>query len=363
MNPRPHLPHLDLLRGAAIIAVVYLHAYFTPWPEVSRGGQSALHIAHLFAHGAVPLFLLIAAYLQAAGPRESILGHLRGRAWSVWLPAALWMLATLAYRFLTDGAGTGPWRDFALFDISGQFYFIWLLLVFGVLLTQARRIPDRWVWPVVALAFAANLGAIAWYENHGSISGVFATLAYRNPLAWVFFPALGYALGRKGFAVPRRPAVYGGLAGMALSGAAYAYPGLADDTWPVSYFGVSVFAFSASAMPVYLALGHRALSLSPVARPLVGLSRYAYPIYLVHLPFAIGLGTEKLLGDGSSWPNYWLLLHANAAVGLLVPLAVVRELDKASPWLAARTLGVRRRMHRVGSSPSPSGEPQLTVVD
>jgi|GEM_PF-5186693 len=348
---RRHLPAFDLLRGAAIIAVVYLHAYFTPWPEVSRGGQDALHLAHLVAHGAVPLFLFIAAYLQAAGPRETLLGHLRGRWWPVWLPAMLWMAATLGYRLTREGATPGVWRDLALFDISGQFYFIWLLLVFGAALTQAHRLPERAVWPAVAVALAVNAGTIGWYESHGSISGVFATLAYRNPLAWVFFPVLGYALGRR--RLPRLPGrwVAGGALTMALSAAAYAYPGLTRDHWPVSYFGLAVFAFSAGGMLVYPAIGEWALGWRWIARPLMGLSRYAFPIYLVHLPFAIGLGTEELLGNGADWSNYWLLLHANWAVGLFVPLAVIRELDKASPWLGARVFGVRKRMWRAPAAP------------
>ena len=363
MGPRTrtHLPQLDLLRGAAIIAVVYLHAYFTPWPEVSRGGQDALHLIHLLAHGAVPLFLFIAAYLQGAGPAESPFTWVRGRWRPVWLPALLWMAATLAYRLVRDGSSGALWRDLALFDISGQFYFIWLLLVFGLALTQGHRIAGRSLWALVALAFAANLATIAWYESHESLSGTFATLAYRNPLAWVFFPVLGYALGRDG--LPRLPGrvIVLALGGMALSAAAYAYPGLTRDAWPVSYFGVSVFLFSASAMLVYPALGEAALRLKFAARPLVGLSRYAYPIYLVHLPFAIGFGTERLLGDGANWSNYWALLHANAAVGLFVPLALIRELDKASPWLAARLLGVRNRVQRPRSHHPPKAKPVRTA--
>ena len=349
---RRHLPQFDLLRGAAIIAVVYLHAYFTAWPEASRRGQDALHAVHLVAHGAVPLFLFAAAYLQAAGPREGLLGHLRGRTRSVWLPSALWMAATLAYRLVDEGASPALWRDLALFNISGQFYFIWLLFVLGAALTQAWRVPETW-WPrVVVTAFLATLAMIAWYASHDSIDGVFATLAYRNPLAWVFFPALGYALGRTGRAAFAKPTFAIGLAGMAASAAVYLVIGVGQNHWPVSYFGVTVFLFSASAMLVYPTAGAWALAARPVARPLVSLSRYAFPIYLVHLPFVMGLGTRELLGDGASWSNYWLLLHANAAVGFFVSLALVRELDKASPWLATRLLGVRKRV-RTPRLPGP----------
>lgn len=339
---REQIVEFDLLRGAAIIAVVYLHAYFTPWPEASRDGLTLLHFVHLFAHGAVPLFLFISAYLQGAGPAETPWRHMRHRFTSVWLPVILWMGATLAYRLVTADRGDHVWRDLALFDISGQFYFIWLLLVFGLVLTQAHRLGMRALWLLTAMAFVINLGTIAAYEAHGDISGMFATLAYRNPAAWVFFPMLGYTLGRA--AIPRVPGRVAAAAALAMASIAlvYLYRGVALDTYPVSYFGVTIFLFSSCGMLVYPRAATALLAVKPVARPLLGLSRYAFPIYLVHLPFAMGFGTKELLGDGATWSNYWLLLHANAFVGLFVSLAFVRELDKASPRLGRLVLGIRR---------------------
>jgi peptidoglycan/LPS O-acetylase OafA/YrhL len=356
---RGRLREFDLLRGAAIILVVYLHAYFTPWPEASHDSLLALRAAHLVAHGAVPLFLFIAAYLQASGPREGVGAHLRRRWWSTWLPVLVWMGATLAYRIWDQGIHGTLWRDLALFDIAGQFYFAWLLLFFGVLLTQARRVPDRWLWAMAGLAFAANLAAIAWYEQRDAIGGLFANLAYRNPLVWVFFPVLGYALGRRGIPHAAPKAVYAAVAVMAVAAAIHLVRGARTDEWPVSYFGVTVFLFSAAAMFVYPSAGARLLGIRALAAPLTWLSRYAFPIYLVHLPFVIGFGTERLLGDGADWSNYWLLLHANAAVGLFGSLAFVWAVDKTSPWLARRILGVRRirngrRLAAGRGAPSPS---------
>ncbi len=339
---REQILEFDLLRGAAIIAVVYLHAYFTPWPEASRGGLNLLHFVHLFAHGAVPLFLFISAYLQGAGPVETPWRHLRHRFASVWLPVILWMAATLLYRLLVPDDRGHVWRDLALVDISGQFYFIWLLLVFGVVLTQAHRLNQRTLWALTAASFVVNLGTIAAYEWNGAISGLFATLAYRNPAAWVFFPVLGYTLGRAGIPrVPRWTAMLA-AAGMTAVALVYLYRGIALDSWPVSYFGVTIFLFSCGGMFVYPHAAAGVLALRPASRPLIGLARYAFPIYLVHLPFAMGFGTKELLGDGADWSNYWLLLHANAFVGLFFSLAFVRELDKASPRLGKLLLGIRR---------------------
>ena len=350
---RGHFPEFDLLRGGAIVAVVYLHAYFTPWPEVSSEGLTLLRVAHLFAHGAVPLFLFISAFLQASSGPETVARHLRRRWWSTWLPALIWMAAALAYRLAGEGPSWALARDLALFDISGQFYFVWLLLVFGVALTQAARIPEAW-WPaVLSVALALNLATIAGYELHGGLSGLTATIAYRDPLAWVFFPVFGYWLGSRGRDALSRPAVVVSAAVMAGAAAAYLLQGLRFGAWPVSYFGLSVFAFSAGGMVVYTAAA-RALANVAAPAPLVALSRYSYPIFLVHLPFVMGLGTHQILGDGAAWSNYWVLLHANVVVGLVLSLAFVREVEKASPWLGHRVLGLRRKRLPTGT---PSAEP------
>jgi len=338
--PRVHFAHFDFLKGAAIVAVVYLHAYFTAWPGVSQHGLTAVRGAHLVAHGAVPLFFLISAFLQANGGSESVGEHLRRRWWTTWFPALLWMVAALAYRMAYDGVSWTLTRDFAFFNISGQFYFVWLLLFFGVCLTQAWRVaPAQWPLVVVA-AFCLNLATVVFYESNGGLGGLDGTIAYRNPLAWVFFPVFGAWLGQRGLdAMPMR-AVVPALAVMVAAAFGHFLMGLRFNHWPNSYFGVSVFVFNAAAMCVYPALA-KLVARTGAGAPFIALSRYAFPIFLVHLPFVMGFGTRALLGDGASWSNYWLLLHANAVVGLVVSLALVRELDKASPRLGALILGIR----------------------
>jgi len=339
---RGHLPQFDLLRGAAIIAVVYLHAYFTPWPEVSGEGLTALRLVHLVAHTAVPVFLFIAALLQGMGERESVAEHLRRRLWNTWVPAVAWMFAAFAYRGATDGVSAALLRDLALFNIAGQFYFIWLILVFGVALSQGWRIPESRLPFLAAAALAISLATVLLYEGRGTGGSLSTILAYRNPLLWLFFPVLGYSLGRRGVIAPPARVVAGGALVLAAAASAYAWAGIRGDYWPVSYFGFAVFVFSAGAMFVYPAAARAMLTARLAARPLIALARYAYPIYLVHIPFVMGFATHELLGEGSSWSNYWLLLHANAAIGLFVSLALVREIDKLSPWLGRFVLGVRR---------------------
>ncbi|MGE3076509.1 MAG: acyltransferase [Dehalococcoidia bacterium] len=358
---RKRIDEFDLLRGAAIVGVVFLHAYFTPWPEVSKSGLAVLHASHLLAHGAVPLFLFVSAYLQGAARRERLLVYLRRRSRRIWIPAAVWMLATLAYRALSDGASLGLIREFALFNISGQFYFVWLLLFFSAALTQGWRISARWLPMIVAIAFAINLVMIGWYAERESIAGYEAIFAYRNPLVWMFFPAFGYALGRQGLAeLPGRIVRYAALM-MALAASVYLYRGIALDTWPVSYFGVSVFLFSAGGTVVYPSLARLAMRSRMVADPLVGLSRYALAIYFVHMPFVMGFGTQEILGNGAAWSNYWALLMANFLVGLFVSLALVRETGKFSPRIADWVFGTEgerrgaRSTREANEDDSPGG--------
>ncbi|MGE0602105.1 MAG: acyltransferase [Dehalococcoidia bacterium] len=358
-NGRGRIAEFDLLRGAAIVGVVFLHAYFTPWPEVSKGGLVAIHASHLVANGAVPLFLFISAYLQGAAQKEGMLGYLARRSRRIWIPAAIWMLATFAYRTVNDGASLGLIREFALFNISGQFYFVWLLLVFSAVLTQGWRVSERWLPPTVAGAFAINLVMIGWYAEQPSISGYEAVFAYRNPLVWVFFPAFGYALGRRGLsAMPTRVVHHAALV-MAMAATVYLYRGIARDTWPVSYFGVSVFLFSAAGTVVYPSLARLALRSVAIARPLDGLSHYALAIYLIHMPFVMGFGTKEILGNGAAWSNYWVLLMANFAVGLFVSLAVIREMEKLSPGLSGWLFGttrVRREVEAARPNEAPSAD-------
>ena len=332
----------DLLRGAAIIGVVFLHAYFSPWPEVSGRGLVLIHASHLVAHGAVPLFLFISAYLQGSARPQGLLSYMKGRSRRVWIPAAVWMVATLAYRIANDGLSLEALKDFALFNISGQFYFVWLLVLFASMLTQAWRLPDRWLAPVVAGAFAVNFLTIAWYAGQPSIGGDEAIFAYRNPLVWVFFPAFGYVLGRKGMPFMSRRMVMAAGSLMLVAGIVYLYRGIGDETWPVSYFGVTVFLFSAGGMVVYPQLARLAVRARLVARPLNGLSRYAFAIYLVHMPFVMGFGTKEILGNGATWSNYWALLMANFVIGLFVSLALIRELEKLSPRLSNWVFGTPR---------------------
>ena len=117
------LPELDILRGVAIFAVLFLHSYFRMWPEVTEGERLALRVSHLFAHGAVPVFLFISGFLLARDRSPSFGAFVRRRLQRIAVPAAVWMTLALAYEaWRADGLSSALLRRFVLFDIEGQFY-------------------------------------------------------------------------------------------------------------------------------------------------------------------------------------------------------------------------------------------------
>lgn len=348
VRPRTHVPELEVMRGAAIIAVVYLHAYFGPWPDTARAGFTLLHLAHLFAHTAVPVFLFMSAFLQARDRSGDMARFHLSKARRVYLPAAFWMLAILAYRIIDEGGfDRALGKAFLLFDISGQYYYLWLLVAFYSAFFVVRGWSERQLAWLAAAAFVVNLAMIAWYEPR-EFSGDFATLAYRNPAAWVFFYAAGFYIGRRyGSFEWTAPLLRPALLAMAVVAAVYMVMGEVFDNYPTSYFGVTVFLFSCCALAAYPALIQRlaaSVRWSVLLRPFAALAPYAFAIYLVHMPFFLGAVTDVLVPfDGPFGRDYFLLIHSLFVVALVTCAAAVVLVSKLAPRVGEELLGIPAR--------------------
>lgn len=340
------LPELDILRGIAVLAVLFLHSYFRMWPEVTEGERMALRVSHLFAHGAVPVFLFISGFLLARDRSPSFGAFVRRRLQRIAVPAVVWMTLALAYEaWRADGLSSALLRRFVLFDIEGQFYFIFVL---GVLMAAAyplRHTSTRVLTRVTAGSFLLGLGVVAWYERQ-PITGDLAVFAYRNPAIWAFFFVFGLFAYRLRGGVPswgRDLEVLAGL-GMVVTFGAYFWQGETRG-YPTSYFGVTVFVFSSLGLVVYPALVRLALQTNIgrlVAWPFAWIAPLSFGIFLVHQPYFLGwLSSNAVMGTRfeASWSQ---LMVANFVVGAVGSLGFVCAVDMLWPRLASLVLGVDR---------------------
>lgn len=342
-----HIPEFDVMRGAAIVFVVYLHSYFSAWDVTPHREKLAMHLIHLFGHSAVPVFFFVSAFLLAQDSTPSFREFANRKLRTICVPLGFWMAAAFVYRAWQDGGVTARlWRSLLLFDVSGQFYFLVVLVLFMAGFYFLRGASTLWLGGLAAGAFVVNLGVIVFYEG-STISGDFAVLAYRNPAVWVFFYAAGFYVGRRWRSLDAlcnqwRPAAFV----MMGAGAAYLLQGEWLGEYPVSYFGASVFVFSAASLVVYPALVRAVLHSRPGAwllRPVRGLSKYAFAIYLVHMPFFIGWLTTALVSESSLNDDYFKLMNGLFAVGFGGSLVFVMSIERLFPRVAATLLAIDRR--------------------
>ena len=357
--PAPRrLVEFDAMRGIAIVFVVYLHAYFSPWEVTPDRQKLAVHVIHLFAHTAVPVFLFASGFFLARERRVSFPEFLRKKALRIGLPLLTWMLVAFAYKAWDHGGIDSELvRNLALFNISGQFYYLFVLAVFYVAFFFVKDAPLPGLAILVAFAFVANLGAILYYE-HSTISGDFAILAYRNPLVWVFAFSFGLYVSRRWERLEWTARwLWPGVAAMAAVFAWYLWQGEQGDGYPVSYFGPSVFLFaclSLVVLPAALFRLRQSRAGAFVTAPARALGRYAFAIYLVHMPLFIGYVTMTFVSDSVVQDDYWDLMNGIFFVGFATALASVVVVDLAFPRFAALFLGVEARAKTIDPVGSPS---------
>jgi len=341
-----YLPELDVLRGAAIIGVVYLHAYFSPWPETPHSQLLLLNALHLLAHTAVPLFLFVSGFLFGRARPAPLREYAARRLHRVLVPALAWMVAAAVYRlWILDAPLHEVVRAFLLFDASGQFYFIPVLvlltLVFAWFMQRSPSLAT--LHRVAVVAFAVNLLAIAFYE-YQTLDGDMALFAYRNPLVWCFCYAFGVYAGRVQPTLGwTRRWLAPVLAAMAAVAAAHFWQGERGAGYPVSYFGITVFLFSSLALvafPGLVALLRGSAIARAAMEPLRRLGPYSYAIFLVHMPFFLGWLTTETVSGGRFADDYFQLMHALFAAGLVSTIAFVLLANRLWPWFGRTLLGV-----------------------
>lgn len=351
---RRRIVEFDVMRGVAIVFVVYLHAWFSPWAVTPHREKLAIHVIHLFGHSAVPVFFFISAYLLASDRSRDWKDFAARKLRRIVVPLAVAFVATVLFRLWQEGWTPALGHDLLFFNVAGQYYYLFVLVMFMVAYYPLRLVSNRTLTVLLAVAFAINLAAISFYE-HSSITGDFAILAYRNPAVWVFSFTFGYWASRRGddlaFTLRLLPLA---LIAMAVDLAVYLAWGERFGHYPVSYFGVTVFLFSSCGLIAYPALARFALAAWPLRialRPFEDLSRFAYAIFLVHMPFFLGWFTQKYVANSGVRNDYWELMNTRFLAGFLATVIFVVAVAWLWPWGAERLLGVdppRRRAELVG---------------
>ncbi|MGE3857768.1 MAG: acyltransferase [Dehalococcoidia bacterium] len=345
-RPSGRIAEFDALRGIAILFVMYLHAYFSPWSSTPPEELLFLRLTHLVANSAVPVFLFMSGFLAARDRSAGFSVLIEARLRRLAVPLAFWMIGALAFdAWLAGGLTNEMIRAFALFDISGQFYYVVVLLMLTAALYPVRFLDDRRLGWFTAAAFLVSLSMMVYYRTN-PVEGFWWSIAYRNPLVWVFAYTFGLYLGRtRGDVRFPRPVVLAALAGMAVTTAAYVVIGQFGPGYPNSYFGVTVFLFGVCGFVVYPA-GIRALDRSREGRvalaPFRALAPYAFGIYLVHKPYFIGELSDRLISDTWLASDYLQLVGSLFLVGGAASIAFVVAVDRLFPRFSALMLGVDR---------------------
>jgi peptidoglycan/LPS O-acetylase OafA/YrhL len=355
-----YIPEFDVMRGVAILFVIYLHAWFGPWQGVPHHEILYIHAIHLFANTAVPVFFFISGFLLPRDRSPSFGAFLVRKARRIYVPLLVWMVASLLYQVWQQDGLTGEMlKDFALFNISGQFYFVIVLLIFTVAFYFVRTWSVERLRCLAIAAFVANLATVLYYRIDLPTGGsVAAVLSYRNPLMWVFSFAVGFYIGRsEGSLAWTRKLFWPALAGMAAIYAAYIVLGERYDQYPASYFGVTVFLFGCLGFIVYPALVMAVLERAPgraVLEPLRRLSRYSFAIYLIHQPFFLNYFADRIVSDDTRFNyDYFRLVNALFVVGAIGVIVLVVVVARVAPRFAREFMGIEPPRVPVPESPQP----------
>lgn len=337
------LPELDVIRGTAIIWVLWLHVYFSESAGIPAWEQWAIRLSHLFAHGAVPMFLFISGFLVARDHSPGFGVFLGRRARRVLIPGLTWMTLAFVYEaWQRGGIDRALLNAYALFDVSGQFYYLLVLAALTAAIFPFLRASRRTTIALAVVMTLANLAMVAWYEQQ-EVRGNLAVLAYRNPLVWAGFFTVGLAVARTWPDLRWPHAVtLAAVATMAGAAALYAWMYATSEHTPVSYFGITVFTFSAASMFVWPPLARATLNSRArlAVRPMLWLAPYAFAIYLVHKPYFIGWLSNRLVSDSVLARDYLALMLGLFLVGGAATIAVVAAAPRLWPWGARVLMGV-----------------------
>ena len=379
---------LDGIRGLAALFVVLHHVWLMSFPGFPRNTGPAWLGFLLYGHFAVVVFITLSGFSLGISPARKgwdLGGKKRfaqRRAWRIlppyWAALAFSIIITwwsgvpeptsampngksvVVYGFLVQDIFAAPVPNGALWSIAVEAQ---LYLVFPLLVLFMRRYG--W-WAVLATATVPTV-AVGLLAPHVS---VVAKLMRLTPQ---FAPL--FALGLVAAGVVSAPERIRRLPLQWLALLA-ALPVLVlilvkGSAWTVAhFFWIDILSGPAIALTLAAVAARRATALGWLlgTRPVRGLGRFSYSLYLVHAPIVVIIATKFVAPHlAPGLPAFWVTLAVAVPVCLVFAhlFATVFEIpfQRYRSWaqLRAATLGRWMRPAAIPVSPAPVAEPAPVV--
>ncbi len=328
---RPRVVELDVLRGAAILAVVLVHVAGRGY-YLSQAGMVRNLVVDATGRFCVPAFLFAsgAGIAYANRCRTSWFASFLGRhlLW-IGVPYLVWSGLGIVVHRVTDVSQivyqllTGS----AIYHL----YFVVLIFEFYFLSPLIMRLCQRWPMTTLGAAVLGNVAVVtvlAYFPAAVSEQWTACLASYLNPALWFLFFTAGMVAGLNVAGLRRvlsgiSPAlalwivVAAGLIAASEQCAIYASRG-----WPVVFFrpGNLLYSFAAIGF-LWRVSGWLSVR---VQRCIVALGRYSFGIYLVHpviLALVYRLMTQSLY---------------NRLIGILLAFVLVAAMSFEITWLISR---------------------------
>jgi fucose 4-O-acetylase-like acetyltransferase len=310
---------LDVLKGAAILLVVFNHALL--WPM--RAGDRPSAFLYGIAFGTVAAFSAVAGYVQGLHPPREEWALLKKRAGQLLVPWAIWapIYAALPFVWRAVGGGTlpftiepWPWVREILLG-GGPLWFLTVLFAATAVCAFCDTRTASW-WP--AYVGIAAYGAVAVACSARNVSPLEAGAGTFWPIAPLYVAAFWYGLriARHRVAGARHLLLGAVIAGSMVAGGAVTYLRAvqAEARWLMWLpYGIGFIGGCAALLyavtPGVPGQGVRALL--RVARLLARIGRASLGIYVLH-PALVAPGLLVAHGRGGAWVA---LAVSAAAVG------------------------------------------------
>lgn len=275
---------LDLLRGIAIILVVFIHV--TPFGFVDSDSLNfdATIIFRQIINFAVPLFLFISGYLMANKSLSSTneyFSYLKKQLPRVLLPYIVWsVLYSLIFFALGINAETLLF-NFLTFQVVGPFYFIALICQCYLLQPLLKSLSKSFGRLLLSLLISLSSCAVLFYLRYYRSIDIPLYIYGGIVSTWIFFPVLGMYFNSNKINVSKGilSVVTVILLLFSLFETKYILDTFDDLSNAVSAVKLSSFLYSASAITLLFTLRNSI----PKSSSLFRISELSFGIYFSHM--------------------------------------------------------------------------------